>query len=80
MELLVGIIAAFASVVAAYYAVRNDKAHIKKCIRKKEQKINQLELQKDNRYYKKYIGNDVTPEDEKIEKLKQDISDLKDRL
>lgn len=35
MELMIGIIAALASVIAAIYAVRNDKAHIRKCIRKK---------------------------------------------
>lgn len=80
MELLVGIIAAFASVVAAYYAVRNDKSHIRKCIRKKKQKIKELELQKENRYYKNPIFKLDAPENKKIEKLRREISDLEDRL
>lgn len=80
MELIVGIIAMIASVVAAIYAVRNDKAHIKKCIRNKKQKISQLEFQKEVKYRGKLIVGAITPEDEKIEKLKQEISDLEDRL
>lgn len=80
MELMVGVIAMVASVVAAYYAVRNDKAHIKKCIRKKELKISQLRLQKETKYRDKVIWGTITPEDEKIAKLKQEISDLEDRL
>lgn len=80
MELIVGIIAAIASVVAAYFAVRNDKAHIRKCIRKKEQKIGELENQKFRKYHNKIMIGVVTPEDDKIEKLRQEISNLEDRL
>lgn len=79
MELLIAIIGAIASVIAAYFAVRNDKAYIKKCIRKKTQKINDIEFQKGLKYRNKFVSV-VTPEDEKINKLKQEIADLEDRL
>ena len=45
MERILTIISAIAAVVAAIYAVRNDKAHIRKSIRKKESEINKLESQ-----------------------------------
>lgn len=80
MELIVGIIAAIASVIAAIYAVRNDKAHIRKNIRKKQDKIQELEMQKIRKYNNKFIVGSVTPEDENIKKLEQEISDLEDRL
>lgn len=80
MELIVGVIAMIASVVAAFYAVRNDKAHIKKRIRNKKHKISDLRFQKEIKYRDKIILGAVTPEDEKIAKLKQEISDLEDRL
>lgn len=80
MELIVGIIAAIASVIAAIYAVRNDKAHIRKNIRKKQDKIQELEMQKIRKYNNRLIKGTITPEDEKISKIKQDISDLEDRL
>ena len=44
MELIITIISAIAAVVAAVYAVRNDKAHIKKRIRQKRDKISQLDI------------------------------------
>ncbi len=80
MELIVGIIAAIASVIAAIYAVRNDKAHIRKNIRKKQDKIQELEMQKIRKYNNRLIKGTITPEDEKISKIKQEISDLEDRL
>lgn len=79
MELIIAIIGAIASVIAAYFAVRNDKAFIKKCIRQKKQKIRDIELQKELKYHHKFVSH-VTPEDEKINKLKQEIADLEDRL
>ena len=79
MELIITIISAFAAVVAAVYAVRNDKAHIRKCIRKKESKINKLESQIFTKYHNKFYTG-VSPEQEKIDKLKQEIEDLEDRL
>lgn len=80
MELIITIISAFAAVVAAVYAVRNDKAHIRKCIRKKEKKINKLESQMFIKYHNKFGGGSVSPEQEQINKLKQEIRDLEDRL
>lgn len=80
MELIVGIIAAIASVIAAIYAVRNDKAHIRINIRKKQDKIQELEMQKIRKYNNRLIKGTITPEDEKISKIKQEISDLEDRL
>ena len=79
MELIITIISAFAAVVAAVYAVRNDKAHIRKCIRKKESKINDLESQIFTKYHNKFYTG-ISPEQEKINKLKQEIKDLEDRL
>lgn len=80
MELIVGIIAAIASVIAAIYAVRNDKAHIRKNIRNRERKIQKLQDEIFRKYHDKFMYGAVTPEDEKIRKLEQEISDLKDRL
>lgn len=80
MELIVGIIAAIASVVAAIYSIRNDKAHIRKNIRKKQNEIQKLETQKFRKYYNRFMIGTITPEDENISKLKQEISDLEDRL
>lgn len=79
MELIIAIIGAIASVIAAYFAVRNDKAFIKKCIRKKKKRIHDIEFQKELKYRNKFVST-VTPEDEKINKLKQEIADLEDRL
>ena len=79
MELIIAIIGAFAAVVAAVYAVRNDKAHIRKCIRKKESEINKLESQIFTKYHNKFYTG-ISPEQEKIDKLKQEIRDLEDRL
>ena len=79
MELIITIISAFAAVVAAVYAVRNDKAHIRKCIRKKESEINKLESQIFTKYHNKFYTG-ISPEQEKIDKLKQEIEDLEDRL
>ena len=79
MELILTIISAFAAVVAAAYAVRNDKGRIRKSIRKKQDKIQKLE----NQIFIKYrdsFGAGITPEQEKIMKLKQEIRDLEDRL
>ena len=80
MELIIAIIGALAAVVAAVYAVRNDKAHIRKRIRKKEEKINKLESRKSFKYRNVLGGGSVSPEQEKIDKLKQEIRDLEDRL
>lgn len=80
MELIVGIIAAIASVIAAIYTVRNDKAHIRKSIRKKERKIDRLKFHKEMKYRNKFLCGVMIPEDEKIEKLKREIEDLEDRL
>lgn len=77
---VVNIIAMFASIIAAVYAVRNDKGHIRKCIRKKEREINDLLSQKERKYNNTFLGGTITPEDEKILKLKQQIADLEDRL
>lgn len=79
MNLIITIIGTFAAVVAAIYAVRNDKAHIRKCIRKKESKINKLESQIFTKYHNKFYTG-ISPEQEKIDKLKQEIEDLEDRL
>lgn len=79
MELIITIISAFAAVVAAVYAVRNDKAHIRKRIRKKQDKINDLESQIFTKYHNKFYTG-ISPEQEKINKLKQEIKDLEDRL
>ena len=80
MELIVGIIAAIASVIAVIYAVRNDKAYSRKIIRKKQNKIRKLETRKFRKYHDDFIAGYITPEDENISKLKQEISDLEDRL
>ncbi|MBR6196631.1 MAG: hypothetical protein IKQ72_03420 [Bacteroidaceae bacterium] len=80
MELIITIISAVAAVVAAVYAVRNDKAHIRKSIRKKQDKIHDLEFQKDIKYHNTYLGGSIPPEQDKIDKLKQEIKDLEDRL
>lgn len=80
MELIITIISAVAAVVAAVYAVRNDKAHIRKCIRQKQEKINKLETQKFIRYHDKFGEGNVSPEQDKIDKLNQEIKDLEDRL
>lgn len=79
MELIIAIISAIASVIAASFAVRNDKAFIKRRIRKKKQKIDKIKFQKELKYHNKYVSN-ITTEDEKIGKLKQEIADLEDRL
>ena len=80
MERILTIIGTIAAVVAAVYAVRNDKAHIRKCIRKKQDKIHDLEFQKDIKYRNKFGAGSVSPEQDKIDKLKQEIKDLEDRL
>jgi len=80
MELIITIISAIAAVVAAVYAVRNDKAHIKKRIRQKRDKISQLETQIFIKYRNTFCGGRVSPEQEKIDKLNQEIRDLEDRL
>ena len=77
---IIGVIGTIAAVVAAVYAVRNDKAHIRKRIRKKESKINDLESQIFTKYHNKFGGGSVSPEQEQINKLKQEIRDLEDRL
>lgn len=79
MELIIAIIGTIASVIAAYFVVRNDKAFIKRRIRKKEQKIDKIKFQKELKYHNKFLTH-VTTEDEKISKLKQEIADLEDRL
>ena len=76
---IIGVIGTIAAVVAAIYAVRNDKGRIRKSIRKKQDKIQKLE----NQIFIKYrdsFGAGITPEQEKIYKLKQEIRDLEDRL
>ena len=80
MEWIITIIGTIAAVVAAIYAVRNDKGCIRKSIRKKQEKINDLEFQKDIKYRKKFGAGSVYPEQDKINKLKQEIKDLEDRL
>lgn len=80
MELIITIISAIAAVVAAVYVVRNDKAHIKKRIRQKRDKISQLETQIHIKYRNSFWGGSVSPEQEKINKLNQEIRDLEDRL
>lgn len=80
MELIITIISVFAAVVAAVYAVRNDKAHIRKRIRQKQWKINKLESQKFIKYHNIIGGGSVSPEQDKIDKLNQEIKDLEDRL
>lgn len=80
MELIITIISALAAIVAAVYAVRNDKAHIKTCIRRKKDKIQRLETQIFIKYRNRYDGGRVSPEQEKIDKLNQEIRDLEDRL
>lgn len=77
---IIGVIGTIAAVVAAVYAVRNDKAHIRNCIRKKREKINRLESQKFIKYRNKFGADRVSPEQRKIDKLKQEIRDLEDRL
>lgn len=80
VENIIGVIGTIAAVVAAVYAVRNDKAHIRKRIRKKLEKINRLESQKSIKYRNKFGAGSVSPEQDKINKLKQEIKDLEDRL
>ena len=80
MELIITIISAIAAVVAAVYVVRNDKAHIKKRIRQKRDKISQLETQIHIKYRNSFWEGSVSPEQEKINKLNQEIRDLEDRL
>lgn len=80
MELIITIISAVAAVVAAVYAVRNDKAHIRKCIRQKQEKISKLETQKFIKYHDEFGEGNVSPEQDKIDKLNQEIKDLEDRL
>lgn len=80
MELIISIIGAFAAVIAAIYAVRNDKAHIRCRIRKKEQKIRDLQNQESRKYGLNIPRNAMTPEREKIEKIKKEIAALEDRL
>ena len=80
MEWIITIIGTIAAVVAAIYAVRNDKGGIRKSIRKKQEKINDLEFQKDIKYRNKFGAGSVSPEQDKINKLKQEIKDLEDRL
>ena len=80
MEWIITIIGTIAAVVAAIYAVRNDKGRIRKSIRKKQHKINDLEFQKDIKYHNKFGAGSVSPEQDKINKLKQEIEDLEDRL
>ena len=77
---IIGVIGTIAAVVAAIYAVRNDKGRIRKSIRKKQEKINKLELIKDIKYHNKFGAGYASPEQEKIMKLKQEIRDLEDRL
>lgn len=79
MELIITIISAIAAVVAAVYAVRNDKGRIRKSIRKKQDKIQDLESQIFTKYHNKFYTG-ISPEQEKIDKLKQEIEDLEDRL
>ena len=76
---IIGVIGTIAAVVAAVYAVRNDKAHIRKRIRKKQDKIQHLEHQIYIKYHNKFCTG-ISPEQEKIDKLKQEIEDLEDRL
>ena len=76
---IIGVIGTIAAVVAAVYAVRNDKGRIRKSIRKKESKINKLESQIFTKYHNKFYTG-ISPEQEKINKLKQEIEDLEDRL
>ncbi|MBQ8058893.1 MAG: hypothetical protein IJ199_03610 [Prevotella sp.] len=80
VENIIGVIGTIAAVVAAVYAVRNDKAHIRKCIRKKHEKIHRLEQIKDIKYRNKFGAGNVSPEQDKIDKLNQEIKDLEDRL
>lgn len=77
---IIGVIGTIAAVVAAVYAVRNDKAHIRKCIRQKQEKISKLETQKFIKYRNKFGAGSVSPEQDKIDKLNQEIKDLEDRL
>ena len=80
MELIITIIGTFAAVIAAVYAVRNDKAHIRNRIRRKKEKINKLKTQIFIKDHNKFGGGSVSPEQEKIDKLNQEIKDLEDRL
>lgn len=80
MEKVLTTIGIIASVIAAIYAVRNDKAHIKSCIRKKKQKISDLQNQEVRKYGLNISRGAVTPEREKIEKIKKEIAKLEDRL
>ena len=79
MEWIITIIGTIAAVVAAVYAVRNDKGRIRKSIRKKRDKIQDLESLIFTKYHNKFYTG-VSPEQEKINKLKQEIKDLEDRL
>lgn len=80
MELVITIIGAIASLIAAIYAVRNDKAHIKSRIRKKEQKIRDLQTDEVRKYGLQIPTGAITPQQKKIRKIQQEIADLEDRL
>lgn len=80
MDTIIGIIAAIASVIAAYFTVRNDKSRIRRTIRKKQQKINELESEIFRKYRNRNGGGYGMPEQNKIDQLKQQISELEDRL
>lgn len=80
MEWFLTSVGTIAAVVAAVYAVRNDKAHIKCRIRKKEQKIRELQTEEGRKYGINIPRGAITPQQEKIDRLKKEIEDLKDRL
>lgn len=80
MELIVTIIGAVAAIIAAIYAVRNDKGHIRKSIRKKQKKISDLHNQECRKYGLNRHQNIITPEQLRIKKLNKEIADLEDRL
>lgn len=80
MELIVGIIGAIAAVIAAILAWRNDKGHIKSRIRKKEQKIRDLQTEEGRQYGLNVPRGAITPQQEKIRQIEKEIADLKDRL
>ena len=80
VELIIGIIGAIAAVVAAVYAIRNDKAHIKSRIRKKEQKIRDLQKEEVRQHGFNIPRGAITPQQEKIERIRKEIANLEDRL
>lgn len=74
------IIILIAVMFIAVYVELYDKGHIRKNIRKKQDKIKELEHRKLIKYNYQIDKGKFSPEQQKIDKLNQEIKDLEDRL